>query len=92
MEFWGFFFFFFCCDKCLKEEMGMAKVGRGSLKSGVAEFCWSLEIVSVWVRFCLVLLVVEYRKCLDPILLGFCWSFMGFVLAVVGDGGEALLV
>ena len=57
----GFFFFFFCCDKCLKEEMGMAKVGRGSLKSSVAEFCWSLEIVGVWVRFCLVLLVDGYR-------------------------------
>ena len=38
-----------CCDKCLKEEMGMAKVGRGSLKSDVADFCWSLEIVNVWV-------------------------------------------
>ena len=29
--------------------MGMAKVGRGSLKSNVADFCWSLEIVNVWV-------------------------------------------
>ena len=23
-------FFFFCCDRCLKEEVGMAKVGHGS--------------------------------------------------------------
>ena len=29
-----FFFFFFCgCDRCLKEEVGMAEVGCGSLKS-----------------------------------------------------------
>ena len=25
--------FFFGCDRCLKEEVGMAEVGRGSLKS-----------------------------------------------------------
>ena len=29
----GFFFFFFGCDRCLKEEVGIAEVGRGSLKS-----------------------------------------------------------
>ena len=51
---WSSGFFFFCCDKCLKEEMGMAKVGRGSLKSVVAKFCWSLEIVGVWIQFCWV--------------------------------------
>ena len=26
-------FFFFGCDRCLKEVVGMAEVGRGSLKS-----------------------------------------------------------
>ena len=41
------FFFFFCCDWCLKEEVGMAelgmtKVGRGSLKFGVGRGLWWL--------------------------------------------------
>ena len=52
-------FFFFCCDRFLKEEVGMAGlwVMFGSLVvvgSGVwivAEVgCWSSEIASVWVR------------------------------------------
>ena len=47
--------------------------------SGVAGFCWSSEIVDIWVQFWLGL---------GPVSLGFCWSFVGFVLAVVGDGSE----
>ena len=33
MDRWGFFFFFFfvcVCDRCLKEDVGMAEVGYGS--------------------------------------------------------------
>ena len=29
-------------------------VGRGSLKFGVAGFCWLSEIASIWVRYCWV--------------------------------------
>ena len=29
-------------------------MGHGSLKSGVAGFCWSSEIANVWVRCCWV--------------------------------------
>ena len=29
-------------------------MGRGSLKSGVARFCWLSKIASVWVRCCWV--------------------------------------
>ena len=58
-------FFFFCCDRFLKEEVGMAEVGCGSwlgLVFGslvvvwfgvwvVAEVgCWSSEIASIGVR------------------------------------------
>ena len=51
LEFWVLWFFL-GCDRCLKEEvgmaeLGMAEVGHGSLKSGVAGFCWSLEIIGV---------------------------------------------
>ena len=46
-------------------------MGHGSLKSGVARFCWSSEIIGVWIRFCWVLLVVGDHRCLGPILLGF---------------------
>ena len=67
-------------------KLGMAEVGHGSLKSGVARFCWSSEIVNVWVRFCWVVLVVRDRQCLGLTLLGFCWSFVDFVLVVVGSG------
>ena len=74
-------------------ELGMAKMGRGSLKSGVARFCWLSEIIGLWIQFCWVwvrccwvLLVVEDRRCLGLILLGFCWSFVGFVLAGMGGG------
>ena len=44
---------FFCCDRCLKEEVGMAEVGRWSWLGPVVGSwlgCWSLEIASVWVR------------------------------------------
>ncbi|KAL4652359.1 hypothetical protein ACB092_01G227400 [Castanea dentata] len=39
------FFFFFCCDRCLKEEVGMAEVGYGSWFSQV-RCCWVLLVVS----------------------------------------------
>ena len=35
------FFFFFCCDRCLKEEVGMADIG-GFLR-------WRLVVFWVWI-------------------------------------------
>ena len=53
-------------------ELGMVEVGRES---------WLSQV-----RCCWVLLVVGDCRCLGPILLGFCWSFVGLVLVVVGGG------
>ena len=58
-----------------------------------AGFCWSLEIIGVWVRFCWVLLVVRDHLCLGSILLGFVgrrrssvfgFDFAGFLLVICG--------
>ena len=66
MVFFLFFCFFVCFwDRILKEEVGIAEVGCG---------LWFSQVRCYW-----VLLVVEDRQCLGPVLLGF-W------VAQIGDG------
>ena len=38
------FFFFFGYDRCLKEEVGMAEVARGSLKFSVGRGLWVSQV------------------------------------------------
>ena len=43
-KFCNFFFFFLCCDRCLKEEVGIAEMGRGSLKSDLGHGLWVSQV------------------------------------------------
>ena len=44
LEFWILLvFFFFCCDWCLKEEVGMAKLGMA--------FCYWFDLILEWIFF-----------------------------------------
>ena len=45
-KFCDFFFFFFFCRyyRCLKEEVGMAEMGHGSLKSSVGHGLWVSQV------------------------------------------------
>ena len=86
---WGFFFFFFFrCDRCLKEKVGMAEVGDGSLKSSVVGFCWSSEIASVWVWCCWVSGLVRLVMGLVEIGVGHDEVMVRSYVVEMGEGSD----
>ena len=59
-----------CFDRCLKEEVGMAKVGMVEVGHGSG-------FSQVWCYW--VLLVVRDRQCLGPVLLVFSVVVVGIL-------------
>ena len=92
----GFYVFFFCCDRCLKEELGMVElgmteVGHGSWLSQVRCGWWVLGLSSLaWVLMSLWVSQVHHGS-LKSGGVGWVLNRCGLWQVLVGCGGSETL-